>query len=92
MCNRAITVTSETPGVTVTYVDLQGKTYNYVITVPEGTSTLQLTFATKSNQNARIDNIQLLKPAVGKIAPGLAFSKPTAHADQSLSGGGDLLV
>ena len=80
MCNRAITVTSETPGVTVTYVDLQGKTYNYVITVPEGTSTLQLTFATKSNQNARIDNIQLLKPAVGKIAPGLAFSKPSVHA------------
>lgn len=70
-CNKSLDVTSETPGVTVTYVESAEKTYSYVISVPEGTSLLQLAFTTTSNQNARIDDIQLLKP--GKGTDGIAI-------------------
>ena len=82
-CNKSLSVTSETPGVTVTFVESSAKTYNYTITVPEGTQSLQLTFATKNSNNARIDNIQLLKPVeeeVTKIAPELAFNTTYLNA------------
>ena len=78
--NKALAVTSETPGVTVTYVESAAKNYSYTISVPEGTHTLQLSFTTKSAQNARIDNLQLLKPVVSKIAPGLTYSKISVDA------------
>lgn len=67
-----LNVSSDTPGVSVTPVSVTGKTYRYNVNVPEtavqhsqkeNTSLLTLTFATSTLQNARIDDILLLKPA-----------------------------
>ena len=58
--NKTISVTSTTFGVTVTAGSVSGNTYNYVVNVPSGTTTLVLKFATTSDENARIDDIKLV--------------------------------
>lgn len=62
-CNKTISVTSTTSGATVTAGSVSGTTYNYVVNVPSGTTTLVLKFATKNDQNARIDDIKLVSVA-----------------------------
>ena len=54
--NKNVKVTSTTTGATLTQVS----NTEYTITVPDGTSTLNLTFAMELDQNARLDNIKLV--------------------------------
>ena len=62
-CNKTISVTSTTSGVTVTAGSVSGNTYNYVVNVPSETTTLVLKFATTNDDNARIDDIKLVSVA-----------------------------
>ena len=63
-CNKSTqTVSSETSGVTITANDVQNNTYHYTVSVPAGVQKLVLVFSSTTNQNARIDDIVLSKPA-----------------------------
>lgn len=87
-----LTVNSDTPGVSVTPVSVTGKTYQYYVNVPEtatphsqgeNNSMLTLTFATSTLQNARIDDILLLKPASITAVRDIRH-EPSAEAPQAV--------
>jgi hypothetical protein len=86
LCNKEIAVTSSTSGVTITAGYVSGTTYNYTVSVPAGVQTLQLTFATIADQNARIDNLRLKKSngsePVEKKDPQLAFSQDEVTVEE----------
>ena len=84
--NRALTVTSDTEGVSITAVSVSGKTYYYTVSVPENTPILRLTFTNTKTQNARLDDIVLMKPP--KPSPELAFSESTVVIQAELIGQG----
>ena len=84
--NKSLTVTSETEGVSITSDGHSGKTYNYIVAVPDNTSMLQLTFTNATSQNARLDDIVLLKPE--KHNPELSFPVSTAMVQPELIGQG----
>ena len=84
--NKSLTVTSETEGVSITSDSHSGKTYNYIVNVPDNTSTLQLTFANETSQNARLDDIVLMKPE--KHSPDLSFPVSTTMVRPELFGPG----
>ncbi|MCR5131503.1 MAG: endonuclease [Prevotella sp.] len=90
LCNKEIAVTSTTSGVTVTENSSSGQSYSYIVSVPAGTQTLKLTFATISDQNARIDNLLLQageeeEPVVEKKDPQLSFSKTEFYVEEGSS-------
>ena len=86
LCNKEIAVTTSTSGVTITEGAVSGTTYNYTVSVPAGVQTLQLTFATIADQNARIDNLRLKKSngsePVEKKDPQLAFSQDEVTVEE----------
>jgi M6 family metalloprotease-like protein len=67
--NQSLKVTSATTGVVITS---SGSAYRYNVYVPENTSTLQLTFTNTNSQDARLDDIVLMKPPKGDA--GLSYS------------------
>ncbi|MBQ7471698.1 MAG: chitobiase/beta-hexosaminidase C-terminal domain-containing protein [Prevotella sp.] len=74
--NKNIDVTSSTEGAELTKTD----NTNYTITVPDGTSTLSLTFATAVDQNARLDDIMLTSE---DEVSGDVISAPTISGETS---------
>ena len=58
--NRALDVTSTTSGVAISDATAADNNYTHTITVAGGTEQLNLTFSTKTDANARIDNIKLM--------------------------------
>lgn len=69
-CNKAISVTTSTSGVTIVAGDVSDKIYNYTVNVPSGINTLVIVFATKTNENARIDDIKLVSVNQEESLPG----------------------
>ncbi len=76
-CNKTLSVTSSTSGVSVV---AGSDAYTYTIVVPAGTAKLNLTFETTTDSNARLDDLKLVKsdnqdpPVVEKKDPELAFN------------------
>ena len=60
--NHPLSVCSETEGVIITEGEVDGKTYHFTVTVPEGIRALQLSFVNNNILNTRIDDIELMKP------------------------------
>ena len=74
-CNRKLSVTSSTEGVKITAGEKTGYIYRYTIHIPENTPMLKLTLTNTLSQNARLDDIVLLKPQDGLLKPSLAFEQ-----------------
>ncbi len=72
--NRKLSVTSDTEGVTITSDSVLGKTYYYIVSVPKNTPMLRLTFTNANAQNARLDDIVLMKYSLAR--PKLSYSEP----------------
>ena len=74
-CNRKLSVTSPTEGVEITVGEKTGYVYRYTIHIPENTPMLKLTLTNTLSQNARLDDIVLMKPEEKLIKPLLAFEQ-----------------
>ena len=89
--DKSLTVTSTTEGVKISGGEYSGKTYSYTVFVPEETPVLQLVFVNHTSQNARLDDIVLMKPP--KPTPQLSFPVSTVVIQTELiSEGYDLPV
>lgn len=87
--NKEIEVTSATQGVTISDGTVNDMTYSYTVSVPAGTQTLTLTFATIIDQNARVDNFRLQKSSgntpVERKDPRLSFSQTAFTVEEGSS-------
>ena len=55
--NKGVTVSSTTTGVTFSEPTKTGNDYQYTVTVPSGTTTMDLVFSNTTSKNSRLDNI-----------------------------------
>ena len=60
--NHPLSISTEMEGVVITEGEVDGKTYHFTVTVPEGIHALQLSFVNNNILNTRIDDIELMKP------------------------------
>lgn len=55
--NKGVTVSSTTTGVTFSEPTKTGNDYQYTVTVPSGTTTMDLVFSNTTSKNSRLDDI-----------------------------------
>ena len=55
--NKGLTVSSTTTGVTISKPTKTGNDYQYTVTVPSGTTTMDLVFSNTTSKNSRLDDI-----------------------------------
>ena len=75
--NRSLNVTSATAGVVISSIETSGNYRRYKVYIPKNTSALQLKFTNTSSQNARLDDIVLMKPPKGDA--GLSFTASSVN-------------
>ncbi len=64
--NHAIKVSTATAGAVIGEPYVASNIYSHTVSVPDGTDVLNLTFATKTDTNARLDNITLTDSSAEK--------------------------
>ncbi len=75
--NHPLSISTETEGVVITEGEVDGKTYHFTVTVPEGIHALQLSFVNNNILNTRIDDIMLIKPKNSGGTSGIANHSPS---------------